>query len=87
MPSRRETATWLLPRGQIVLSPVASRGSLRPMKKSRKSKKQGQTLVEYALILVVLAIVAIGVLSRLNSGISSVYSAITSNVTTGAASH
>jgi len=51
-----------------------------------KSKK-GQTLVEYALILAFISVVAISVLIALGGQVRSVYSTITSQLTYAAGSH
>ena len=48
---------------------------------------RGQTLVEYALILAVISIVAIGVMINLGQQVKSVYSMINSGIASGAASH
>jgi len=58
------------------------------MKKTelRKNKK-GQTLVEYALILAFISVVAISVLIALGGQIKSVFTMITSQLTYAASSH
>jgi len=53
---------------------------------SRRSKK-GQTLVEYALILALISVVAISVLITLGKSISTTYSKISSVLSSAAASH
>jgi Flp pilus assembly pilin Flp len=53
---------------------------------SRKSKK-GQTLVEYALILAFVSVVAISVLIRLGAEIKSVFTTITSQLAISQSSH
>jgi len=68
----------------------ASGGSLFPMlvtSRGRSSSRRGQTLVEYALILAVISIVAVGVMINLGKQITGVYSTITSVVASAAASH
>jgi pilus assembly protein Flp/PilA len=44
------------------------------------AKEEGQGLVEYALILVLIAIVVIGILTLLGSNVSSVFSQINSGL-------
>jgi Flp pilus assembly pilin Flp len=56
------------------------------MLKRFKSKK-GQTLVEYALILAFISVVAISVLIALGSGIRGTYSSISSTLASAQASH
>jgi Flp pilus assembly pilin Flp len=53
----------------------------------RHRPSQGQTLVEYALILAIISVVAIGVLISLGQQVKGVYSMITSVVASAAASH
>jgi Flp pilus assembly pilin Flp len=48
---------------------------------------RGQTLVEYALILAVISIVAIGVLINVGQNLKGVYSMIDSQVATAGQSH
>ncbi|MCE0522160.1 MAG: Flp family type IVb pilin [Methylacidiphilales bacterium] len=48
---------------------------------------RGQTLVEYALILAIISVVAIGVMESLGQQVKGVYSSITSVVASAAASH
>jgi pilus assembly protein Flp/PilA len=50
------------------------------MLKSFFAKEEGQGLVEYALILVLIAIVVIGVLTILGNKVSTVFSAINSGL-------
>ncbi len=52
-----------------------------------KFRRQGQTLVEYALILAIISIVAVGVMINLGKAVSGVYSSITSVVASAQASH
>jgi Flp pilus assembly pilin Flp len=54
--------------------------------KKRKSKK-GQTLVEYALILAFISVVAISVLINLGTTIRSVFSTINSQLKMAQSSH
>jgi len=52
----------------------------RAMLRSFFAKEEGQGLVEYALILVLIAIVVIGILSLLGSKVSQVFSRINSGL-------
>jgi pilus assembly protein Flp/PilA len=52
------------------------------MLKSFFAKEEGQGLVEYALILVLIAIVVIGILTLLGGKVSEVFSEINSGLTT-----
>ena len=49
--------------------------------------RRGQTLVEYALILAIISVVAIGVMINLGQQVKGVYSSITSVVASAQASH
>ena len=49
--------------------------------------RRGQTLVEYALILAIISVVAIGVLVSLGQQIKSVYSMISSTISSSQVSH
>jgi Flp pilus assembly pilin Flp len=53
----------------------------------RCAHRRGQTLVEYALILAIISVVAIGVLISLGKQINGVYSTIDSAVASAQASH
>lgn len=53
----------------------------------RKKNKGGQTLVEYALILAFISVVAIGVLLALGGTVTSVFTAIQSNMANAVGSH
>ena len=53
----------------------------------RLKSKKGQTLVEYALILAFISVVAIAVLIALGGQVKSVYSTISSQLTYAAGSH
>ena len=59
------------------------------MKLARKQKKskKGQTLVEYALILAFVSVVAISVLIRLGDEIKTVFTTITSQLAIAGSSH
>jgi len=50
------------------------------IRRRRAVHRQGQTLVEYALILAVISIVAIGVLINLGSKLGSIYTTINSQI-------
>jgi Flp pilus assembly pilin Flp len=50
-------------------------------------KRRGQTLVEYALILAFISVVAISVLLALGNRVKSVFSTITSQLSTAGSSH
>ncbi len=53
----------------------------------RMKSKKGQTLVEYALILAFISVVAISVLLALGKNITSVFSTISSQLTAAQSSH
>ncbi len=53
----------------------------------RRKQRQGQTLVEYALILLFISIVAISVLLSLGKTVGAVFSKVNSNLSSGMASH
>jgi len=53
---------------------------------SRKSKK-GQTLVEYALILAFISVVAISVLIRLGDEVKTIFTTISSQLSVAGSSH
>ena len=52
-----------------------------------RSRKKGQTLVEYALILAIISVIAIGVFGLLNARITSIFSQITNLLDTAQSSH
>jgi Flp pilus assembly pilin Flp len=54
---------------------------------SRRCYSRGQTLVEYALILAIISVVAIGVMISMGQQVKGVYSTITSVVASAQASH
>jgi Flp pilus assembly pilin Flp len=62
---------------------MTSKKLTRRQKRSRK----GQTLVEYALILAFIAVVAISVLIRLGGAVRSIFSTITSQLVVAGSSH
>ena len=53
----------------------------------RGARKKGQTLVEYALILAFISVVAISVLIALGNQVKGVFSTISSQLTTAGSSH
>jgi Flp pilus assembly pilin Flp len=61
--------------------------SVRALKMQNTKSRRGQTLVEYALILAIISLVAVGVMINLGQQVGGVYSRITSVVTSAAASH
>ena len=60
---------------------------LRVSRVRRHGMRRGQTLVEYALILAIISVVAIGVMINMGQQIKGVYSTITSVVASAQASH
>jgi len=62
---------------------------MNPKKKPRRQKRsrKGQTLVEYALILAFISVVAISVLIRLGTQVRSVFSSINSQLAVAGSSH
>jgi Flp pilus assembly pilin Flp len=58
-----------------------------PGNRIRRQRNQGQTLVEYALILAFISVVAISVLIRLGSVVKTVFSTITSQLSVASSSH
>jgi Flp pilus assembly pilin Flp len=54
---------------------------------ARLARRRGQTLVEYALILAIISVVAIGLLINLGQQVKGIYSSIDSAVASAAASH
>jgi len=61
---------------------TSAKSALRRMK-----SKKGQTLVEYALILAFISVVATGVLISLGVNITGVFSTITSQIAVASSSH
>jgi Flp pilus assembly pilin Flp len=61
---------------------IRAKSALRRMK-----SKKGQTLVEYALILAFISVVAISVLIALGGKVSSVFSTISSQLSVATSSH
>jgi Flp pilus assembly pilin Flp len=53
----------------------------------QKKNKKGQTLVEYALILAFISVVAISVLIALGNQVKSVFTTITSQLSVASSSH
>ena len=62
---------------------------MNPKKKPRRQERsrKGQTLVEYALILAFISVVAISVLLRLGHEVNAVFSTITSQLAVAKSSH
>ena len=62
---------------------------MNPKKKPRRQERsrKGQTLVEYALILAFISVVAISVLLRLGHELNVVFSTITSQLAVASSSH
>ena len=62
---------------------------MNPKKRASRQKRfrKGQTLVEYALILAFIAVVAISVLIRVGTTIRSVFSTINSQLVEAKSSH
>ena len=62
---------------------------MNPKKKPRRQERsrKGQTLVEYALILAFISVVAISVLLRLGHEVNAVFSTITSQLAVASSSH
>jgi Flp pilus assembly pilin Flp len=58
-----------------------------PLLPRARSSRRGQTLVEYALILAIISVVAIGVLITLGQQTKGIYSNIGSVMSSAAASH
>ena len=73
-----------LPYGYLPLLDLTM--NIKPLLRRLKSKR-GQTLVEYALILAFISVVAISVLINVGTNLKSVYSKINSSLASGQASH
>jgi pilus assembly protein Flp/PilA len=58
----------------------------KEMHKKKKSKK-GQTLVEYALILALISVVAIAVLIKLGDSVKTIFTTISSQIAIASSSH
>jgi Flp pilus assembly pilin Flp len=56
-------------------------------RRGQRATRRGQTLVEYALILAIISVVAIGVLINLGNQTKGIYSSIDSVVASAQASH
>ncbi len=63
------------------------RSMQKAMAPHRRRSRLGQTLVEYALILAIISLVAVGVMINLGQKVGAVYSTITSVVASAQASH
>ena len=60
---------------------------LRAFLRLRRSGKTGQTLVEYALIICMMSILAIAIYTLLNGQIERIFSVIANNLDTSQGSH
>jgi Flp pilus assembly pilin Flp len=60
---------------------------LRPKQMRRNQRKKGQTLVEYALILAFISVVAITVLINLGKQVKGVFTTISSQLAYAGSSH
>jgi Flp pilus assembly pilin Flp len=69
----------------VMINKVVSKAKVA-LSRIKKSKK-GQTLVEYALILAFISVVAIAVLIALGNQVKGVFSTITSQVAIASSSH
>ena len=67
-------------------NPIAQKGMYKTPARRNRNKK-GQTLVEYALILAFVSVVAISVLIRLGGEIKAVFTTITSQLAIANSSH
>ncbi len=61
---------------------IRAKSALRRLK-----SKKGQTLVEYALILAFISVVAIAILVAIGTNVAAVFSKVNSQLTAAAASH
>ena len=61
--------------------------SIRPFSSQKRGRRNGQTLVEYSLVLAVITVVMVSVMSLLGARIVVVFSAITTLLDTAQASH
>jgi Flp pilus assembly pilin Flp len=62
-------------------------GTIKTSYPLANKNRQGQTLVEYALILAFISVVAISVLVRLGDEVKSVFTTITSQLAVASSSH
>jgi Flp pilus assembly pilin Flp len=60
---------------------------LKKVSNRRQKIKRGQTLVEYALILAFISVVAISVLIRLGNEVKLIFTTITSQLAVASSSH
>ena len=67
--------------------PPLFRSIRKTLRRLRISRRRGQTLVEYALILAIIAVTAISVLISVGKSIRGVYSMINSQIQISASSH
>jgi len=62
-------------------------GTIKTLSPLGNKNRQGQTLVEYALILAFISVVAISVLVRLGDEVKSIFTTITSQLAIAGSSH
>ena len=64
-------------------------GTVRSLKLKavRYAQRKGQTVVEYALILAIISVVAIGAMINLGLGVKGIYSSINSTISSSVSSH
>jgi len=64
-------------------------GTVRSLKLKavRYAQRKGQTVVEYALILAIISVVAIGAMINLGQGVKGIYSSINSTISSSVSSH
>ncbi len=60
---------------------------MKDMLVAKHSRRRGQTLVEYALILAIISVVAIGVLITMGGQVRTIYSNIDSSIVSAQNSH
>jgi Flp pilus assembly pilin Flp len=96
MPNDHETLTKARPSIHFIefltrggeYNPMINKIIIRAKSALRRLKsKKGQTLVEYALILAFISVVAISVLIALGGQVNRIFSSITSQLTTAGTSH
>ena len=63
------------------------RAFLRLSRRARQTGRSGQTLVEYALIICMMSILAIAIYTLLNGQIERIFSVIANNLDTSQGSH
>jgi Flp pilus assembly pilin Flp len=87
----KSRVAWEAARKQIRPGPsskvTSEQTGTLPKRPVRRDKKKGQTLVEYALILAFISVVAISVLIRLGDELKSIFTTITSQLAIAGSSH